>query len=149
MNPFEDLLKELGALLGSDLVPDEHSTCIILFTNGVKIQLELDKSSEFLIIGSLLGEVSPGRYREQILIEALKNNHLPEIGVFAFSIKKKALTLFIKKPFDELPANHLCELVRALSERALPWVTALKNQVIPSIPPTRSSSGPSIFNMSK
>ncbi len=149
MNKFEDLLKELGLLLGSNLFPDEHSTCMILFNNGIKIQIELDKSSEFLIIGSSLGELPPGNYREQILIEALKNNLFTEAGIFAFSLKKTALILFVKKPFDEINAQSLYDLLSAMNKKALPWITALKDHVCPYIPYTASSSSSSIFNILK
>lgn len=145
MDKFEELLKELSHLIGSPLTPDSKSTCLLVFNNGVKIQLELDKSADFLIIGASLGELPPGKYREQILIAALKSNHLGENGILAFSLKKKELVLFEKLPFESVNAKELFEKLQKLVDKTHFWQETLSSQSIPA--PQASSSSQSIFNL--
>lgn len=148
MDKFEELLKELSPLIGTDLVPDKLSTCLLVFENSAKIQLELDRSGDNLLIGSSLGEVPPGKYREQLLIEALKSNKAPHHGILAFSLKKQTLILFLKLPFDGVGATNLFTLLQEMSKKAEIWQTALQRGALPPQAPG-SSSEPSIFNLQR
>ena len=131
MDPFEELLNNLSQQLGTPLAPDSHSSCLLSFDRGVKLQLELDKTGEYLIIGSFLGEVLPGKYREQLLIEALKSNHLRQGGIFAFSLRKNGLVLFHKQLFASVEITALFALIQRLVERATLWQEAIKGQEMP------------------
>lgn len=147
MSKFEDLLKELSDLMGSPLVPDSKSTCLLVFQNEVKIQLELDRTEEYLIIGARLGELPAGKFREMMLIEALKSNRDTEAGVLAFSLKKKELVLCDKKLFESISATSLFDLLKKMSEKGEVWQTALKNGRVPAL--QSSSPHPSIFGLGR
>lgn len=140
MNRFEDLLKSLSDLIGTPLAPDSKSTCLLVFDHDVKVQLELDKTSEWLIVGASLGEVPPGKYREQVICEALKHNRSPENGIFAYALRKNQLVLFEKWPYDQVQVPQLFALLKALVEKAKPWKEALaRGDRPPSLVPTTGS----------
>lgn len=87
---FGSLLQELGKVLEiPDLHPDRNNSCQIVLKNGLNLQIELDRSGQFLIFGADLGVVPPGRYRENLFREALKANDMPHPihGILAYSKK--------------------------------------------------------------
>src|SRR5262245_58766423 len=94
---FGALLQELGdSLEKADLHPDRNNSCLIRMKGGQEIQFELDRSSQFLIVGADLGAVPPGKYRENLFREALKANDMPHPihGILAYSKKTDHLVLF-------------------------------------------------------
>ena len=65
------LLQELGKSLEiAELSPDENNSCLIELKNGQQIQLELDRSGQFFVIGADIGMVPPGKYRENLFRQA-------------------------------------------------------------------------------
>src|SRR5688572_26408203 len=100
---YETLLEELGEILKIKLKPD-HNTCLIEFKEGVSIQLELDKQAENLLIVCDLGEIAVGRYRENLLREALKANGLPppRNGILACSHNGLNVCMFEMLPIKNL-----------------------------------------------
>ena len=51
MNPFEDLLTQLSAFVGSTLKPDHNQSCLLHFNDDVSIQIDLDSSADKIIVG--------------------------------------------------------------------------------------------------
>lgn len=146
MDRFEDILAGLSQHLKTPLTPDSQSSCLISFASGVKVQLELDKTGDKLILGAFLGELPPGRLRELILIEALKQNNVTQYGTFAFSLKKNLLVLFSKLSADSINVNDLYELLMKMIEKAVPWKEAIAQGTVPQIASTQSG-GSSIFSL--
>ena len=146
MDRFEDILLGLSSHLKTPLAPDGQSSCLISFANGVKVQLELDKTGDKLILGAFLGELPAGRLREQILIEALKQNNVTQYGTFAFSLKKNHLVLFSKLAADSVNVDTLFELLMKMVEKAAPWKEAITQGTVPQIAST-TSGGSSIFSL--
>ena len=109
MDLFESLLDEFSKAADlPNLKPDANNSCLIaLPQNGPQIQLELDRSGEFLIMGCNLGFLPMGRYREMVLKEALRANGLPypRVGTFAYVKKTDNLILFLKLPTRELTGS--------------------------------------------
>lgn len=140
---FGSFLQDLGRIFElPDLRPDGNNSCLITLKNGVKVQLEMDRANEFLIVGIDIGVVPPGRYKENVFREALKANGLPPPlqGIFAYSTKTEHLVIFERFRGRELNADRISEFIQKLSEKALQWRSAIERGEIPTIEQTRSSS---------
>lgn len=130
------LLKELGPTLQiPDLHTDRNNTCLIKLKNGIQIQLEIDRSGRFLILGADLGVVPPGKYRENLFREALKANDLPHPthGTLAYSKKSDCLVLFEKIPTTDLTGEKIAAEILPFSEKAIQWKDAIQRNEIPTV----------------
>lgn len=140
---FSTLLQELGELIKiNDLHPDSNNSCLIKLPNGLEIQLEPDSRSEFLIIGTTIGSVPQGRYRESIFREALKANGmpLPRYGIFSFSKKSDKLVLFDRLHLKDLSGLKIFDFIKPFAEKAFSWKGSIAQGEIPSIIGTYSST---------
>lgn len=100
LNAFEALLQELARALQIDqLKPDSNNSCLIQMPNGPKVQLEVNKQEDRLIMGSNLGFLPVGRYREDVFREALKANNLPPPVTAPLPIVKKRTSSSSSTPF--------------------------------------------------
>jgi hypothetical protein len=147
---FGTLLQELGESLKiKDLHLDEHNSCLIKFPSGLEIQVEPDSREEFLVIGTTIGVVPAGRYRETIFREALKANSmpLPRYGVFAFSTKTENLILFDTLHMKDLTGTKVFDHLSAFAEKALTWKEALSHGDVPSIHGSYSGTHTGMFGM--
>ncbi len=95
INKFEELLKDLSIQLNTELHVDKHGACLINFDEKIKVQLELDKSSQNLIVFSPICQLPPGKFRENVFLDALKeNNKFPYIATFSYFEKENSLAIF-------------------------------------------------------
>lgn len=136
MTPFEDLIHELGAQMEIELHPDSHQSCLITFpADELSIQIDLDVSGDQILIGSQLGIVSPGVYRERIFFQAMRVNGgsiIPR-GTLAFSEKNDTLILFQFLPLAKLNGVKLNTFLETFRTSALIWKEALAKGDIPTI----------------
>lgn len=133
---FSALLQELGPLLDiKDLAPDANNSCLLKLKNGTQIQLEPDKGNLFLVLGTQIGTIQPGRYRENIFREALKSNGLPTAknGTFAYSQKSDRLIMFEMVPVKDLTGAQLHDHLTPFSEKAKLWQEAITRGDIPPV----------------
>lgn len=131
---YGSLLEELGKILEiPDLHPDRNNSCQIVLKNGLSLQLEFDRSGQFIIIGADLGVVPPGRYRENLFREALKANDMPYPihGTLAYSKKSDRLILFEKLRSHELTGESIAAELVPFSEKAIIWKEALERSDVP------------------
>lgn len=126
---FTLLLEDLSKYLSLTLKPDAHHSCLLVIKNKVKVQLELDPTQNFLIIGSILAELPPGKFRENTLFAALKANAkpYPRLGNFAYSNKKNALVLFEKIEMDVFSIENILSMLIPFIKKAIHWKDALDN----------------------
>ncbi|PIS01199.1 MAG: hypothetical protein COT84_03505 [Chlamydiae bacterium CG10_big_fil_rev_8_21_14_0_10_35_9] len=90
---FQELIQFISLQFHIDLRSDSHESCSIKIDDKIIIQLEMDTANERLIIMTYITEIAPGRFRENILVEALKANHLPtRIGTLGFLPETGELT---------------------------------------------------------
>ena len=131
---FANLLEEIGKLFKTKLQPDKLGTCVLKFRSGVQVQLEVDSKGQNLILASVLGTLSQGRYRENIFREALKANGLPppRFGVFAYGKKNESLVLFDSLALEEVSAQKLADYLMEFTQKAEIWKNAITQGQVPS-----------------
>ena len=140
---FETLLEETGQILGiADLHPDQNNSCLIGLKSGVRIQMELDKRGDFLILCCSLGSPPGGKYRENLFRQALKANELlpDQVGIFAYSVKTDHMLLFQKLPLNDLNGQKIAAAITPLSEKAAAWIEAIAHNDVPPLEQTYASS---------
>lgn len=143
---FGTLLQDISTALklSKPLAPDANNSCLVKFKGGIQIQLEMDKAGEYLVLGTDLGAISPGKYRENIFIEALKANGAPGVryGVFAYSKQTDHLILFEMFNLRDLHATKVVEFFPGFIQKAKVWKEALeRGEVPPSVAYATKSAG--------
>ncbi len=137
ITPFEDLLRELGQSLGIDLHIDSHGACCLQLKDKLRVQIEPDKKDECIILAAMLGELGPGRFREEVFKEALRVNAYNltngQTGaILGFCARLNQFTCYSTLPFYELTAEKLTNALTYLVEQSLAWFDAVQNgQTVP------------------
>lgn len=143
---FDTLLNELGTVLNiKGLALDENNTCLIRFPTGLEVYIEPStRGDEQVIVYTKIGELPMGRYREDVLREALKANGYPypRYGTFAFSENNQQLILFQKLPMKHLTGDRLADFLNILMKRALAWKDEISHNNVP-LASTLETAGPS------
>lgn len=149
---FGAILQELGdalKMVHPGLQADENHTCLLKLKGDILIQIEIDRSGKYLIMGSELGAISPGRYRENLLTEAMKANAMPHprYGTLAYSHHTDQLALFEMLSLRNLTGSKVAEFMMLFSAKAMLWKEALQRGEVPVIAPTSNKSSPNIFGL--
>ena len=135
MELYESLLDEFSKVINiPPLKPDANNSCLIkLPEDGAKIQIEIDKTGDFLMLASNLGFVPPGRYREALFREALHHNNSPHPrnGTFCFSENTKQLMLMEYLHIKDLNGEKIASVFEPFSERATLWKKAIEKGEVP------------------
>ncbi len=139
---IERVLEILSESLDIPLYLDEHRVCKILINDQLTIQIELDQSHRFLILGSILTELPAGKFRENVLKAALKENYETDfrLGKFAYLPQKTQLFLFEKLPLDYLTEEQVFPFFHELLTKGILWKTHLMRGEIPYHAPQRPLS---------
>lgn len=133
---YESILKEFSTTLKiEELEPDENDTCLIKFANDLEVYLEMDKTGENFIVGSDLGEIPLGGYRENVFRMALIANSLPfpRFGTFAFSNRSNSLVLFEVLPVKDLHGDQVAEFIGPFVQKGAAWKKAIENNEMPTV----------------
>jgi hypothetical protein len=150
MDRFATLLAELSSLVDVPLQPDHKRGCSINVNNAMHIQLQEEESRDRILIGAFIGELPPGKFREILLIEVLKENNLfPRVGTFAYSPRNNQLAFFTYALLPTLTGELLADILEIFLDRAFSWKTALETGQIPSRGANLQKTGPSIFDIQK
>lgn len=138
MTPFEELIQQLGTTLGIPLHIDSHGACRLNINEKMPVQIEADSRGENLMIVAFIGQLNPGKFREEVLKEALKANaHFINTGnsggILGFSAHHNQLSCHTYVPAKEANVEKLLSSLTYLTEYALSWVEALQNgQIAPA-----------------
>ncbi len=126
MNLFEETLKELSPLVGLDLHPDQHGACCLLVGDQLEVQIEPDKKED-VVIYAFIGELGPGKFREEVLKEGLKaNNQLLPGGTLGYSGKNNQFAICQRLNHETIKGQELLEALATLIDYATQWQSALK-----------------------
>src|SRR5688572_27977472 len=74
VDPFEELLLQCSAALGMHLRVDHNRACALRVREEWDLQIQLDETQEFVLLGANILFLPPGRFRENVLVESLKAN---------------------------------------------------------------------------
>lgn len=149
---YTAILQELGKNLGVELHSDQNNSCLLKLKEGVKLQIELDRTGEALILGSDLGEVPAGSYRENLFREALRANGManPRYGTLAYSQQKDHLVLFASLPLKDLTGDKVFAFLSPFAIKAKVWKDAIERGEVPVIQASGSGGIPSgLFGLTK
>lgn len=146
MDIFKNILEELARqeLFPADaLRPNQAGICAVPLPGGGHIRLELDVEEKNLLIISILGVVTPGRYRENLFKEALKANGLPHPrhGTLAFSTHTEQLVLFESMPLPGLTGGTVASFLPPFIDKANLWREAVSTGSVPEVASTKASIG--------
>ncbi|MGE5196220.1 MAG: CesT family type III secretion system chaperone [Anaerolineae bacterium] len=148
MDRFEELLRELGEIIDVPLYPDNHRLCRLNIGDFLHVQLECDLLKEQLLIATFIGEIPPGKFRENILKEALKDNSdLPHVGTLAYSERNNQLALFNYLPLSELNGEKIAQSLEGFIEKADSWRIALERGLPSPSGPLPSRQGPPFLGL--
>ncbi len=142
---FDSLLKELGkALEIEDLHLDDTKTCLVKFPNGLEVYIEPYEKGEDMLIMCQLGQVPPGRYREDMFREALKANgmYYPRYGTFAYSDQSDRLVLFDLLPLTDLTGDKIATFLVPFMEKAFTWKETIEKGEVPVFTTTTAATSP-------
>lgn len=135
MTPFEDLISQLGAKLGVALHVDPHQSCKLEFADGSIVQIDLDNTAERVVIGSMLGNLMTGPFRENVLKQALIVNGIQKgkYGILAYSEKNDQLILFSYLPLAATTGDSIFDFLKKFINHGAIWREALKRGDVPPI----------------
>lgn len=141
---FGTLLQELGqALEGAEFEPDEQDSCLLVFPDGQRVQMEIDKTGDFLMVASHLGEVPPGGYRRNLFEAALKMNGLPppQLGTFAFNHASGQLIFLRQLNVKNLNGEQVADFLEKFNEVVLIWKEEIEKGEVPIVETASSGRG--------
>ena len=127
MDRFQELLWDLGELLELPLHVDKNHACNLLLDDKLEIQLQMDSHEENVIIWAFLHEIPPGKFRENVLKDALKvNGEFHPFGSLAYYEKKNMLILHKFVPAETISGERLMEKLENFIEEAEEWRSAIE-----------------------
>ena len=148
MDRFHDILHQLGEIIHVPLYPDKHRACRLNINDLLHVQIDEDSNQERLLIAAFIGDVPPGKFRENLFRECLKANHVfPRFGTLGYSERNNKLTLFEYVALPQLNGEMLADILAKFIEKAESWRHGLQNGVIPPPAPNLSMVDRSIFNL--
>jgi hypothetical protein len=116
----------------------------------MQVQLQEEDNKDRVLIGAFIGELPPGKFREILLKETLKENNLyPRVGTFAYSPRNNQLVFFTYALLPTLTGDFLADILEIFLDRAFSWKTALETGQLPSRGASLQKTGPSIFDIQK
>ena len=74
MDRFAILLADLGELIQVPLHPDHQRSCILSINQELHVHLKEEDNEDRILIATFVSELPPGKFRENILKETLKEN---------------------------------------------------------------------------
>lgn len=150
MDRYAELLHDAGALLNVPLQPDTKRACRIGVDGKIHLQLQEEENKDRILIATYICEIPPGKFRENVLKETLKENEIfPRLGTFGYSERQNKLALFSYVYFLGLSADTFVDFVGSFLEKALSWKTAIETGQLPRRGQNIKKTGPSIFDIKK
>lgn len=128
MNKFDNLITSLGDILDLDLRADKGVLCKLKIDGKLGINIEYDEVKDLILIATLIEELPAGRFRENVLKEALRSNGTyPRLATFAFSERANKLACFDYISFINLSAEDFNTKLHEFIDFAYQWHRAIQS----------------------
>jgi len=143
-NFVEDLTQGLG--LNLDI---EDSPSYTLTIRDHEVQLELDNTGDCIVVSVVLGKVPSGRYREDILEQALRSNGFPPpfFGIIGYSLEGDILVLHRKFHASKLSKKLIMDSIPPFIQMAEEWSRALGASSVPIASKPDPSTAPNMLQI--
>lgn len=127
-DPFEELIRQLSLILEVELHLDHNNAVALKIRDKIVVQIQENREQKQILIVSMICEIPPGRFRENIFGEALKSNSSLDQrpGTLSYLAMKNSLTLHQTYPLEELTGKKLASLTSAFIEFAELWQKAIE-----------------------
>ncbi|MCB1149051.1 MAG: CesT family type III secretion system chaperone [Chlamydiia bacterium] len=131
---FGKVLEMINSTLGTNLDP-KTTEAVDLEFQGNKLKIQTNETRENVLVIADLGEVPPGRYRQDVLKQALRANGYPppNIGILGFSERSEHLYLFASYPVYAFTKEKLKSILEPFVMKVQLWTDALKSSVVPIV----------------
>ena len=127
MNPFEEFIHTLSIGLNLPLTAEKGILCKLQIDEKLSLYLQYDEANDLLLIGCLVGEIPPGKFRENVLKEALKQNaYYPRIANLCYTEKGNKLAFYTHKSFERIDAQTASHLIESYIAYGMSWHTAIQ-----------------------
>ena len=127
---FSELITQLAEELETSLQVDSKGGCSLLFDDKIRVQLEMDKYEQHLMVIAFATKIPPGKFREKVLFEALKiNNDYPRFAVLGYYDQTAELILHHLAPLENLTGKTLLPLLQEIVDLAILWNKAIENNL--------------------
>ena len=134
---FGTLIQELSTAMKIKLGVDARNACQIRYKDKLAAFLCPDTLGEEVQILINVGKPGDGKYRENLLREALRANGTPppHMGIFAYANNTDALLLFHSLPIEDLTGDFLADILNQLVEKARLWRDSISRGELPPYQP--------------
>lgn len=137
---FDALMEDLGKVLDTKLKPDHLNICRLKYPDGLIIQLEVDRDESRLVMGTPIGTLPPGRFRQDFLEQTLKANYSDyHLGTFGYAKKSGELYLYAYLLIKNLSGKQLATFLEPFNEKARSWAASLASNTVPTVSAAASS----------
>ncbi len=129
LDRFDELIQGLAKVFHMPLHVDRNHACAIQVRKGLVVQLQSDAAQERLLITCKVAELPPGKFRENVLREALKANGMPDplVGLFSYVERTNHLFFFQRYPLDVLSGERMAGLMGPFIQAAEAWKHAIEH----------------------
>lgn len=145
---FDNILKDFEPFFNCTLQSDANHSCKIEMGFGISIQIEINQENQ-VIIGSIVGELPPGVYRDRLIRQALKSNNSSPLssGTFGYSKKSNHLISFLLIHSDKITPDYIFEILPPFIEKAKLWKEAIEENQLPAVedPSKENTKGHGLF----
>ncbi len=123
---FEEIIHNLSKKIEVDLSIEKDNIISIMVDEKLFIQLEADLDEDKLLIFSSIANLSAGKFRENVLINALKENNKFDFEyTFAYLEEDNALALFTYLNFEDINPEMLNQTLAGFVDISLLWKDAV------------------------
>ena len=148
MDKFLLLLDDLGTLIGIPFHVNAKGLCQININNQLHVQISNESDKDRILVATFISDVPPGKFKENIFLEALKANQpFPRLGTFAYSEKNNQLAFFSHVYYRNLNGDTLADFLEKFIEKALSWKIGIETGHLPQHGENIHKTGPSIFDI--
>ena len=148
MDRFQQLLYDLSEILEIPLYADQMQRCRLSINELIEVQMEYNSASEKVLMASFCCEIPPGKFRENVLKEALKANSLfPRIGSYGYSPMKNKLALFEYISLEGMHRDKFADLLAQFCDRVERTKRAVETNNLPLLLEVQSQFDRTAFEL--